>query len=56
MSRSWRRRPGRDRLARQWPSVGRRALREVRRSAAVHVCDAEWGRDGRLWQALGRLA
>ncbi|MGW3378145.1 DUF6919 domain-containing protein [Streptomyces hydrogenans] len=50
------RRPGRDHLAREWSGIGRRALRDVRQSAAVHVYDPEWGRDGQLWRALDRLA
>ncbi len=51
---SWR--PGRDHLARTWSGIGRRALREMRQSVAVHVYDPEWGRDGQLWRALDRLA
>ncbi|MFB6833805.1 hypothetical protein [Streptomyces hydrogenans] len=41
---SWR--PGRDHLARTWSGIGRRALREMRQSVAVHVYDPECGATG----------
>lgn len=42
----------REQIAYEWPDVGGRATRELRRSTFLTLIDPVWGRDDRLWPAL----
>lgn len=42
----------RNQIAYEWPGVGGRAVRELRKSTYLTLIDPAWGRDDRLWPAL----
>ncbi|MFJ4637583.1 DUF6919 domain-containing protein [Streptomyces hygroscopicus] len=42
----------RGQIAYEWPGIGGRAIRELRRSTYLTLIDPVWGRDDRLWPAL----
>lgn len=42
----------RNQIAYEWPGVGGRAVRELRKSTYLTLIDPVWGRDDRLWPAL----